>query len=354
MKSRIAKVRKIMRKKDLDAMLITDMNNIRYLSNFTGSNAQIFLTLKDNFFFTDGRYEIQSKKEVKDFKINVYYNKGFLEEISKYIKIKSIKKIGFEDHDVTYQYYLKLRKNFKKKELCPVSEYNAFIRMVKDKEELKLIRKAIKISEEAILEVKKKIKLGVKESYLAEEFERIAKSKGAQGLSFDPLFVSGPNSAIVHGKPGNRKIKKGDFILMDFGCVYKGYRSDQTLTYGVGKLSNKSIKIYNLVKEAQELAIKSIKPGVRLSKPAKLVENYFKSNGYELVHGLGHGIGLEIHEQPNLSSIAKSKIEEGMVFSVEPGIYVEGLGGVRIEDLVIVTKQGCKKLTTISKELEIL
>ncbi|MDP2906688.1 MAG: M24 family metallopeptidase, partial [Nanoarchaeota archaeon] len=188
----------------------------------------------------------------------------------------------------------------------------------------------------------------------ANEFERLAKEKGAEGLSFDTILVSGKNSALVHGKPSDKKIRQGDLVLIDFGCVYKGYRSDQTVTYGVGKLSNKAINIYETVREAQIQALNIIKPGVELIKPYKIAEEYIKSKGYEFVHGLGHGVGLQIHEQPNVSLSAKGIFQEGMVVTVEPGVYVENVGGVRIEDLIVVTKNGYKKLTSLPKGLEIL
>ncbi len=352
MNSRIKKVKDVIKKKGLDAILITDMSNIRYISNFTGSNAYVFLTANNSYFFTDGRYKTQSKNEVKNFKISIC--KDILKEMPNYLPKKSIKKIGFEDESLTCSQLRLLRKYFKKKKFYPLSEELKLLRAVKDEEELRLMRKATKISEEALLEIKKKIKPGVTESYLANEFERLAKEKGAEGLSFDTIIVSGKNSALVHGKPSDKKIRKGDLVLIDFGCVYKGYRSDQTVTYGVGKLSNKAINIYNTVRDAQIQALDIIKPGVELIKPYKIVNEYIKSKGYEFVHGLGHGVGLQIHEQPNVSSSAKGVFQEGMVVTVEPGIYVENIGGVRIEDLIVVTKNGYKKLTSLPKDLEIL
>jgi Xaa-Pro aminopeptidase len=352
MNSRIKKVKDVIKKKGLDAILITDMSNIRYISNFTGSNAYVFLTAKDNYFFTDGRYTTQSKNEVKDFKISIC--KDVFKEMPNYLPKKGIKKIGFEDESLTCSQLRLLRKYFKKKKFYPVSEDLKLLRAIKDEGELNIIKKAVKISEEALLEIKKKIKPGITESYLANEFERLAKEKGAEGLSFDTILVSGKNSALVHGKPSDKKIRGGELVLIDFGCVYKGYRSDQTVTYGVGKLSDKAINIYKTVRDAQIQALGIIKPGVEISKPVKIVDEYIKSKGYEFVHGLGHGVGLQIHEQPNVSLSAKGIFQEGMVVTVEPGVYVENVGGVRIEDLIVVTKNGYKKLTTLPKDLEIL
>jgi len=352
--SRIEKVRNIIKKKKLDAILITDMANVRYLSNFTGSNAQLFLTPDENMFFTDGRYETQSKKEVKDFKTDIYIGEPFYKKISEYLRDKKIKKIGFEDNNLTYKNYTKVKKAFQKRSLYPVSDELNTLRVAKDKNEIRLMKKAIKIAEDSLKELKNYIEPGVSEKELAEKFERITKEKGSEGLAFDTLLVSGPNSAIIHGKPTNRKLKAKDLLMIDFGCIYKGYRSDQTVTYGIKELHLKAIHIYHTVKEAQELAIESIKPGVNFSKPAKIVDQFFESKGHKLVHSLSHGIGLETHEYPLINSKAKGVFEEGMVFSVEPGIYIEGFGGIRIEDLVVVTKNGCKKLTTLPKDLEIL
>jgi len=352
MNNRIKKVKDVIKKKGLDAILITDLTNIRYISNFTGSNAYIFLTAKDNYFFTDGRYTMQSKNEVKGFKIGIC--KDVFKEMPNYLPKKGIKKIGYEDESLTCSQFRLFKKHFKKKKFYPVSEDLKLLRAVKDEGELKLIRKATKVSEETLLEIKKKIKPGITESYLANEFERLAKEKGAEGLSFDTILVSGKNSALVHGKPSNKKIRDGDLVLIDFGCVYKGYRSDQTVTYGVGKLSKKVLDIYETVKTAQLKALESIRSGVELIKPYKIAEEHIKSKGYEFVHGLGHGVGLQIHEQPNVSLTSKGVFQEGMVVTVEPGIYVENVGGVRLEDLIVITKDGYKKLTTLPKDLEIL
>ncbi|MDP2906356.1 MAG: aminopeptidase P family N-terminal domain-containing protein, partial [Nanoarchaeota archaeon] len=192
MNSRIKKVKDVIKKKGLDAILITDISNIRYISNFTGSNAHVFLTAKDNYFFTDGRYTTQSKNEVKDFKISIC--KDVFKEMPNYLPKKGIKKIGFEDESLTCSQLRLLRKYFKKKNFYPVSEDLKLLRAIKDEGELNIIKKAVKISEEALLEIKKKIKPGITESYLANEFERLAKEKGAEGLSFDTILVSGKNS----------------------------------------------------------------------------------------------------------------------------------------------------------------
>lgn len=352
MNSRIKKIKEVIKKRELDAILVTDLSNIRYLSNFTGSNAYVFLTANDNYFFTDGRYTTQSKNEVKGFKINIC--KEFFKEMSNYLPKKGIKKIGYEDNSLTCSQYKDLRKYFKKKKFYPVSDDLKLLRAIKDEEELKIMRKATRIAEEALLEIKKEIKPGVKESYLANKFERLAKEKGAEGLAFDTIVVSGKNSALVHGKPSDKRIKKGDLVLIDFGCVYKGYRSDQTVTYGVGKISKKAVDIYETVRTAQKLALAAIKPGGEIIKPYKIADEYIKSKGYEFVHGLGHGVGLQIHEQPNVSLSAKGVFQEGMVVTIEPGIYVENVGGVRLEDLIVVTKNGYKRITTLPKDLEIL
>ncbi len=353
MNQRIRKIRRIIREKKLDAILVTDMNNVRYLSDFTGSNAQLLFTLKDNFFFTDGRYILQSKKQVKEFKIQIYKQTPF-KDIAELIFRKNIKKLGFEGNSLFYDHYKFLKDNLKKSQMLSVSKELASLREIKEKKEINLIKKAIQISEKALLELKPKIKPGISEKYISWELEKLMKEKGAESLAFDIISLSGKNSALVHGEPSNKKLKKGELLMIDFGCVYQGYHSDQTVTYGIGSLSRKAKDIYNIVKTAQEKAMSVIKPGVKIKKPVEIVTEYFESQGYELIHGLGHGVGLQIHENPSLSSLSEDVFKEGMVFSLEPGIYIENLGGVRIEDLVVVTKRGCRKLTTLSKDLEIL
>ena len=352
---RLASVREIFNTNDLDGILFTSLENIRYLSGFTGSDGAFVLTRKDTFFLSDSRYWTQADEEVKGAKI-IHYKKK-LDGITSLLKDLELKKVGFESLSLTFSSHRSLLKKLTNGEkLIPLEEEIKSVRAVKDTQELSLIRNAIDISSKAFLHIIEMMEEGVFENQIALEMEFFMKNKGAEAISFDIIIASGKRSALPHGKAARKRIEKGDLILIDFGARFQGYHSDQTCTVVCGKPSSKQEKIYQVVKEAHDKAIEIIRPGISIQEVDEAARNHIQKNGYDeyFGHGTGHGIGLAVHEDPVVNRENKDLLQEGMVFTVEPGIYIPDWGGVRIEDMIQVTSQGAEVLTRLSNELRVI
>ncbi len=337
-----------------DALLITSIENIRYITGFTGSSGFLLVKEGGGIFFTDSRYMEQAGGEVKGHEVREY-KKRFPELASEIISA-GFKNVGFEDSNLTYQAWQELKKELGPVRLVPLKKSLDLLRGVKTKGELRLISRAIEIANGGFERLLPSIRPGVREDELAVELEYQMRKGGADGLSFDVIVASGSRSALPHGSPSNKILKAGDPVVFDFGARYKGYHSDETATVFVEKASERLWKIYHIVKEAHDRAIDSVKPGIKFSDIDKVTREFIGKAGFGKYfgHGTGHGVGLNVHEGPSISSNSEGIVEEGMVFTIEPGIYIPGLGGVRIEDMVVVTKSGCKVLTKIPKELTII
>ena len=327
------------------------------LTGFTGTTGVALATKKGNFFFSDFRYKTQAEKEVLPMGFEfVQISRGKLGVVGEYAEKLGIKKIGFEDKNVTFSLYNTIKDIFKGELIC-VEDKIILERMIKTSEEIKKIKKAIEISDAAFDEVLKIIKEGVSEKEIAGYMEYIQRKLGAENRSFDTILASGYRSAMPHGVSSDKKIQKDEFITMDFGAYYDGYVSDMTRTIYYGSnITEKHKEIYAVVLEAQILGINTVKKGMMSNDVDTVVRNFFREKGYDKYfgHGLGHGIGLEIHELPYLSSVSQIELKENMIVTVEPGLYFEGWGGVRIEDDVVVTESGCEILNKSSKELIII
>ena len=345
---------KIMDHMNVDGIFITNLYNLRYFTGFTGTTGVALATREGNFFFSDFRYKEQATKQVeaKGFKF-VEVGRGALDKVKEYIDKFGIKKLGFEDMGVTYNYYKKTEELFKV-ELVALGEALSRQRIIKKEDEIENIKKAIEISDIAFTETIKIIKAGISEKEIAAYIEYIQRKLGAENRSFDTIVASGYRSALPHGVASDKKIQKNELVTIDFGAYYNGYVSDMTRTFFVGdKISKKEEEIYNIVLEANLLGIKSVKAGIKCSDLDGIARNFIKEKGYgdNFGHGLGHGIGLEIHEAPTVSTLGDIILEENMLITIEPGIYIEGECGVRIEDDVIVKKDGCIVLNKTSKDL---
>jgi len=261
--------------------------------------------------------------------------------------------LGFEANQVRYSTYQSLKERLAAKELVPLSGELAELRRIKTAEEIELHRQAEHIGDIAFEEILKELKPGVTELEIAAKLEYIMKMNGADKLSFESIVASGGNSSKPHAEPGHKKIESGDFVTMDFGCVYNGYCSDMTRTVVVGKANEKQKEIYNTVLKAQLAVLDMLKPGYPGKAYDKVARDLIYGAGYEgyFGHGLGHSVGLEIHENPRFSMIEEDIIEAGMIMTVEPGIYIPDFGGVRIEDMVVMTADGYENLTHSEKEL---
>lgn len=359
MNRRIMKLREYMKTNDLNGFLIGSEANRRYLSGFTGSNAMLLITSSDQYIITDFRYLEQVAKECPDF-ICVDQNKiGLLRTAFDIAHQSGCKKIAFEAEHMSYSSYQELAKETKI-EWVPTEGVVERLRQIKEEAELEKLAKAESIGDIAFKEIvkfiEKRWKDGLTENEVALEIERVMRKNGASGNSFDTIVASGAKSSLPHATPSDDLLKKGDFVVMDFGCVYEGYCSDMTRTVVIGEASSKHREIYDTVLKAQQLALEGIRAGLKGKEVDAIARNYIAEAGYGAYfgHGLGHSVGIEIHENPRFSMAEEQVIESGMVITVEPGIYLPGFGGVRIEDMVIVTKDGIKNLTHSPKELIII
>jgi Xaa-Pro aminopeptidase len=340
-----------MKTQDIKALLVNDLINIKYLTGFTGTSAILLVTLDKGFLFTDFRYIEQAQKQAKSVEIVEVKKKAFT-DIGKLLDSEGIDHLGFDPDKLTYGRYMEL-KNTIKQRLNPIKGVIEELRMVKQNEELALMRKAAKISDKAFEYILPKIRPGIKERKLALDMEFFMKENGAEALSFETIIASGERSAMPHGTASERKLKKNDLVVMDFGCVYKGYCSDMTRTVVVGNPSHKQKKIYEIVLNAQENALSNLRAGIKCNEADRLARQIIKNKGFgqNFGHSLGHGVGLEIHEQPILAPSNCEELKTGMTVTVEPGIYIKGFGGVRIEDLVVIKKNGIENLTKSTKAL---
>ena len=334
------KLEKILNEMNIDGIFLTDLYNLRYFTGFTGTTGVAFVTKKGNFFFSDFRYKNQCSKQVVPMGFEfVEIKRGSIVAVGEYAKKLGINKVGFEDKNVSFSLYNTLKDIFNA-ELVPVGDRIILERMVKTPDEIEKIKKE-----------------GVSEKEVAGYLEYIQRKLGAENRSFDTIVASGHRSSLPHGVASNKKIEKDEFITMDYGAYYDGYVSDITRTVYYGSnISDRHRKVYNSVLEAQLLGVSTVKAGMMSDDVDTVVRDFLKERGYveEFGHGLGHGIGLEIHELPYLSGMSHIELKENMLVTVEPGLYFDGWGGVRIEDDVIVTKDGCEILNNSSKELIII
>ena len=341
----------ILKKSNLDAFLVTKLSNVFYLSNFTGSNGQILITKNKNFFLTDSRYDEQSRNEVKK-EYNIVIYKKLKEQLKEIINKEKISKIGFESQHLTYNEYLEF-KSFLDIELIPVRNVFENLRNKKKQNEISKIKKAIYIAEKSLENIREKLfdkKITEKEFAFILEYEMI--KNGADEKSFPVIVASGVRSSIVHGVASNKKIDTKSLVLIDFGAKYRGYCSDKTVTLIFDKKNSEIKKIFNIVKDAKNFAIDKIKPGEKTKNIDKIARDYISKKGFGkfFMHSLGHGVGIDVHEKPTISPLSEEIIEEKTVFTIEPGIYIQGKFGIRLEDMVYVNKTGAEVLTTLSED----
>ena len=338
----------------LDGILLVKDSNIRYISGFTGSDSYVLVSGKARVFITDSRYTEQAEAECDGFEVIRWRSPapGLAETIKKACEVNGVKVLGFEKDKVTYELYEKLAEGLDGIKLVPASGLVECIRYAKDEGETAFIRKAAEIADEAFEEILKYVKVGVTEKDVERELQYLIKKKGADDIGFPIIVASGKRSSLPHAIPSDKQIEEGDFVTLDFGAMYRGYRSDMTRTVVVGEAETKQKEIYGIVKAAQAEGVLSIKAGVSGKVPDACARGYIERAGYGeyFGHGLGHGVGLDIHEEPFMSSSCEKTLAEGNVITVEPGIYLPGWGGVRIEDTVLVKADGMEILTKSSKE----
>ena len=346
-------VKQLLQKAQVEGILVTDPYNMRYLSGFSRGEGALFLAENARIIITDSRYTEAAGKE-SDFIVLEESRKNPRGEIlSQLVREHRISCLGFEDGAVTYQQYEGFRKNLQDQKFIPLGNLLDSLRAVKTEKELSLIRRAESIGDVAFSKILEILKPGISELEVAAELEYQMKRAGAEGLSFDTIVASGVHSSMPHAVPTEKKLEWGDFVTMDFGCRYQGYCSDMTRTVVIGKASQEQKKIYNTVLEAQRLALDQLCAGKAGKEIDAVARNHIAEAGYGKCfgHGLGHSLGLFIHEEPRLSPEEDALLLPRMVETVEPGIYVPGFGGVRIEDLAVVKDHGCENYTGSPKEL---
>lgn len=347
------KAQQLLREKNLDAMVITDAYNIRYFSGFTGSTGMLYLTEHRQIMMTDFRYIEQANNQCKGYTIIDIKSEGYIKTLNGLMIEDNAKGLGFEDETITLKEFQSLLENGSQEELIPLGVELTVLRRLKEKWEIAYISRAQAIGDLAFSHILGVIKPGMTEIEIGNELEYFMKKQGASGLSFDTIVASGLNSALPHANPSKKSVENGDFITMDFGCIYEGYCSDMTRTIVVGKPSRKQEEIYHIVLEAQLAVLDKVKAGMTGKEVDALARDIIIKAGYgdQFGHGLGHSVGLFIHEEPRFSPKCDSVIEENTIMTVEPGIYIPGFGGVRIEDMIIVKKDGCVNLNNSPKEL---
>lgn len=337
----------------LDGVLLFGLENIRYLCGFTGSDGALFLTLKEAFFLADSRYWTQAEGEVCDSQIVRYKKK--IDGIVSLLMDLNAKRVGFESASLPFSLYQSLfEKLGGQVELVPLEKELKNLRALKDESELSYIRSAIEIASGAFLYILELLKAGVEERKLGLEMEFFMKEHGAEATGFEIIVASGFRAALPHGRATEKRIEKGESVLIDFGSRFKGYHSDQTRTVFCESSSSEQRKIYEIVKNAHDRAIEKVRPGIPISEVDQAAREYIQSQGYGeyFGHGTGHGVGLAVHEDPVVNGENQDRLEEGMVFTIEPGIYIPGWGGVRIEDMIRVTSVGAEVLTYLPTELQ--
>ena len=351
---RVEKLRKKMQEENLDSFLITSPYNLRYLTNFTGTTGLAVITLEKAFFITDFRYTEKAAAQAQGFEI--IKNVGpIFEEVADLVQKEGLRELGFEETTVSFLEYSVLEEIIDA-QLIPISGMIEELREIKDEEEIAIIEKACSIADLAYDHILKMIQPGMTEIEVANQLDFYMRSLGASGVSFETIVASGLRSAMPHGVASKKIIEQGDLITIDFGCYYEGYVSDMTRTFAIGDPGEQLKEIYQIVLEAQLAVLEVAKPGVTGKQLDAVARDYITKHGYgeAFGHSTGHGIGLEIHEGPNVSVRAEKQFVPGNIITDEPGIYLPGIGGVRIEDDLLITSDGNRVLTHSPKELIIL
>ncbi len=352
--SRTQKVLLSMEEKKADWFFVSHLPNVRYLSGFTGSHAVLLISPDKRYILTDGRYQEQVTQEVTGYEPVIQGERLELDAIAETLGDVSGKTIWFESEHCSYARFQNMKEKMSGGKFYGKKEIVESLRKVKDEDEISEIRKALKVAEDAYDRILGQIQEGMTERELAHIIEDEMWKDGAQKESFDTSVLFGKRTSLCHGRPSDVRLQKGEPILMDFGCILDGYCSDITRMVFIGKPSEEWNKVYDAVLAANRNTEEKILPGMTGKEADMLARSVTRAAGYQekFVHSLGHGVGLEIHESPRLSQLYDKKIPVGCVVTVEPGIYIENFGGVRIEDMIVLREDGCEVLNRTSKVLK--
>lgn len=352
--SKLAKLRAEIETAGIQAFMITRPENRRYISGFHGSAGTLVVTQASAYLLTDFRYIEQAQAQAPEFQV-VKIGEPGQDALQDVLAADGISSLGFEQDYVTYAEYERLTKRLTA-ELVPLSGIVEKLRRVKTEEEIAVMQQATEIAEAAFAQVLPEIKVGRTELEVALDLEFAMRRLGAEGMAFSIIAASGPRSSLPHGGPTQRVLQAGDFLTLDFGAVHGGYCSDMTRTVVLGQPSEKQLEIYGIVLQAQLQAQAAVRPGMPGKEVDQVARDIIAAAGYGdyFGHGLGHGVGLQVHEGPSAGKTSTDILEPGMVVTIEPGIYIPDFGGVRIEDMVLVTETGHQNFNSASKELIII
>ncbi|MCK9572577.1 MAG: Xaa-Pro peptidase family protein [Candidatus Omnitrophica bacterium] len=348
MNLRLIKIRAELKKNKLDGLLVSLPANISYLTESISRDAYLLICAEKNIYFTDSRYTEEAKGFLKDNACLEQSNGSVFKAIAKACRKLGLKNVGFEERYLAFAEFARLHQLSKNEfSLVPTHGLVEQLREIKDASEIAKIRKAVQITQATVEHISKFLHPGLKEVEVVGEIERFIRLTGARACAFDVIVASGPNSSKPHHLSGERLICDNQPVLIDLGVEYQGYKSDLTRVFFLGKINVLLRKVYNIVLKAQEKAIKLIRPNVEIAEIDKAARDYIAKCGYagKFEHNLGHGFGLEVHESPHISAKEGSLVEAGMIFTIEPGIYLPGKFGVRIEDMILVTNKGCEVLS---------
>ncbi|TLS38642.1 M24 family metallopeptidase [Pseudalkalibacillus caeni] len=352
---RIEKLRSKMTEGNIEAVILSSPENRYYFSGFRGSSGALLITLENCYLYTDFRYTDQAEEEAKDFEI-IQHQRNMYEKISNALSSLPGSNVGIESGSMPVDIYTEISNALPSYTFTPIEPIANDIRMIKDEEEICYLRKGVSLCDKAFDHILGFIKPGMSEKEIGLELEFYMRKAGAEGIKANHVIASGERASLPHGQATERIVKKGDFVKMDIGARVNGYYSDFTRTVVLGEPSPKQLEIYHIVRKAQEASLKAIGPGKICSELDEVGRSIIREAGYgdNFGHSLGHSIGLAVHEMPVMRAMDQTALQPGMVITVEPGIYIPGFGGVRIEDLLVITEDGYENLTKSTKELQIL
>ena len=353
--TRLAGLRERLRAQSLDAMLLTSLPSIRYMTGFTGSNALAVITRGGGVFVSDSRYRLQSAREVRRLR-RVIGRAGLLEDAARARALAGCRNAAFEAETLSYAQYRSLKKLFPRVAFHPAPGIVEDLMLVKDPGEIGAIAAAARVADRVFRDVLTTVRPGVTELDVAAEITWLTRRRGGTGDAFDVIVASGENGALPHARPGSRKLRGGDFVIMDFGAVVGGYCSDLTRTVCLGKPSRALKSAYDAVLDAHGAALEAARGGVTARALDGAARRRLRARGFGryFTHSLGHGLGLRIHERPRVSPTSAETLLPGCVITIEPGVYLPGTGGVRIEDDVLLEPAGCRLLTSSPRDLILL
>ena len=352
---RLAKLRKRLEERRLEALLVTSLPNVHYLTGFSGTAGILWVTLRDSVLVTDPRYDLQAHEQVQESQVVIVPGDA-LATVTRRANRGRLSRVGFEGGAVSFLTRQRLRELLPKKRLVATDSWVETLRIEKDEGEIEQIRRAVDVASRAFSETLPLLRPGITEIEVAAEIEYRMRRYGAERPSFETIVAFGPRTAFPHARAGTRPLQPGECILLDLGAILNGYASDMTRTVFLGKPTPKAARVYHAVLEAQQEGEAAVRAGVECAAVDRATRQVLERYGYGryFTHGTGHGVGREIHELPRLGKKQRTPLPERAVVTVEPGVYIPGFGGVRIEDIVVVRKEGAEVLTRTPKELTVL